>query len=100
MTKRESGMLREISDLIAKCPAPSLNVYALAGYIDACRDYGTINKYVIEFLTNYSEYTDYRALLQSGAVDKEDADFYKERAEAALQLLRDFVDRRSKEHWS
>lgn len=31
---------------------------------------------------------------------KEDADFYKDRAEAAIQLLRDFVDRRSKEHWS
>ncbi len=100
MTRHESSMLREISNLIARCPAPSLNAYALAGYIDACRDYGTINKYVIEFLTNYSEYADYKPLVQSGDVDKEDVDFYKKRAETALQLLRDFVDRRSKEHWS
>lgn len=100
MTKHESSMLLEIASLIEKCPAPSINVYALAGYIDACRDYGTVNKYVVEFLRNYSEYSDYKALVQSGQADKEDADFYKDRAEAAIQLLRDFVDRRSKEHWS
>lgn len=100
MTAHESEMLRELSDLIATCPAPSINVYALAGYIDACRDYGTINKYVIGFLTNYSEYTDTKQLVRQGEADKEDADYYKECAESALQSLRDFIKRRSAEHWS
>ena len=100
MTIHESDMLLEVSDLIAKCPAPSTNVYALAGYIDACRDYGTINKYVIEILANYSEYTNYKRLVRSGEVAKEDADYYKDRSESALQSLRDFIKRRSEEHWS
>lgn len=100
MTIHESDMLRELANLIEKCPAPSMNVYALAGYIDACRDYQTINKYVVGFLINYSEYTDYKVLIKSGQAAKEDADYYKECAEKALQSLRDFVERRSKEHWS
>lgn len=100
MTRRESDLFREISNLIAKCPPPSINVYALAGYIDACRDYGTINKHLIEFLTNYCEYTDCKSLVRSGEIDQEDADYYKERADDALQLLRDFVQRRSDESWS
>lgn len=100
MTRKESNLLRELAVLIGKCPAPSINVYALAGYIDACRDYQTINNYVIEFLTNYSEYSDYRVLVRSGEADQEDADYYKERSETALRSLREFIERRSKEHWS
>lgn len=100
MTRHESSLFREISNLIAKCPPPSMNVYALAGYIDACRDYGTINKHLIEFLINYCEYIDCKSLIQSGDADKEDADYYKERAYEALQLLRDFIKRRSDESWS
>lgn len=100
MTRRESEIFHEISNLVAKCPPPSMNVYALAGYIDACRDYGTINKYLIEFLTNYCEYTDCKSLVHSGEADKEDADYYKERADEALQSLRDFVKRRCGESWS
>ena len=100
MTRRESEVFQEISNLIAKCPPPSMNVYALAGYIDACRDYGTINKHLIEFLINYCEYIDCKSLIQSGDADKEDADYYKERAYEALQLLRDFIKRRSDESWS
>lgn len=99
MTRHESDLFREISNLIAKCPPPSINVYALAGYIDACRDFGTI-KHLIEFLTNYCEYTDCKSLVRSGEADQEDAEYYKERADEALQLLRDFVKRRSDESWS
>lgn len=69
MTRHESDLFREISNLIAKCPPPSINVYALAGYIDACRDYGTINKHLIEFLTNYCEYTDCKSL-EAVPIDK------------------------------
>lgn len=100
MTRKESDMLRELSGLISKCPAPSMNVYALAGYIDACRDYQTINSYVIEFLTNYSEYSDCKAFVHSGESNQDEADYYKERAENALRSLREFVQRRTKEHWS
>lgn len=99
MTRKESDMLRELSGLISKCPAPSMNVYALAGYIDACRDYIVINRYVVEFLTNYSEYSDHKILVHSGEADQEDADYYKERAETALQSLRDFIQERTEKHW-
>ena len=77
MTRHESDTFREISNLIAECPAPSMNVYALAGYIDACRDYGTINKYIISFLTNYCEYSDMKLLVNSGEIDKELMRLYK-----------------------
>ena len=100
MTRHESGIFREISNLIAECPAPSINVYALAGYIDACKDYGTINKYVISFLSNYCEYSDMKVLVNSGEADQEDADYYKKQADEALQMLRDFIKRRKSEHWS
>ncbi len=100
MTRHESDMFREVSNLIAECPAPSLNVYALAGYIDACRDYGAINKYVISFLINYCEYSDMKVLVSSGEVEKEDADYYKKQADESLQMLRDFIARRKSEHWS
>lgn len=93
-------MLREVSSLIAKCPAPSANAYALAGYIDACRDYKTINDYVIEFLNNYCEYIDCKSLIRSGELSKEDAYYYKECAKRALYKLRRFVQKRTEEHWS
>ena len=100
MTRCENDIFREISGLIAKCPPPSINVYALAGYIDACRDYGTINKYLIECLTNYCEDIEYKCLIRTGEADKEDADNYRERADEALQLLRNFVHKRSDESWA
>lgn len=100
MTRKESNMLRELSGLIAKCPAPSSNVYALAGYIDACRDYQTINDYVMAFLTSYCEYSDCKIFVRSGEVNQDEVNYHKERAETALKSLRDFIQRRSKEHWS
>lgn len=100
MTRKESDMLRELANLISKCPAPSMNVYALAGYVDACKDYQTINGYVVKFLTNYSEYSDCKLFVRSGEISQNEADYHKERAENALRSLREFVQKRTKEHWS
>lgn len=79
---------------------PSMNVYALAGYISACRDYKTINDYVVSFLNNYCEYINCKTMFRKGEANKDDVDYYKERADNILKSLLVFVKRRKEEHWS
>ena len=48
MNKTDANVLYEVAELMRKCPNISPNPYAIAGTVNACRDFQKINQLVYE----------------------------------------------------
>ena len=100
MNKADANVLCEVAELMRKCPAMSPNPYEIAGTVNACRDFQTINRLVATVINKYAEYSLFKSKIGDPNFDGEEYVLMaKESYEKNLSELKQFVAKRSKEQW-
>jgi hypothetical protein len=100
MNKADANVLYEVAELMRKCPAMSPNPYEIAGTVNACRDFQTINKLVAAIIDKYTEYSLFKNRIGDPDFDGEEYVLMaKETYEKKLAELRNFIKRRESEGW-
>ena len=100
MNKADANVLCEVAELMRKCPAMSPNPYEIAGTVNACRDFQTINRLAAAIVDKYTEYALHKSKIGDPTFDGEEyilmaQDSYQEK----LKELKQFVKRRQEEQW-
>lgn len=100
MNRADSKVLCKVAELMRKCPAMSPNPYEIAGTVNACRDFQTINKLVATIINKYTEYSLFKNRIGDPDFDGEEYVLMaKETYEKKLAELRNFIKRRESEGW-
>lgn len=100
MNKADANILYEVAELMRKCPAMSPNPYAIAGTVNACRDFQTINQLAATIINKYTEYSLFKSKIGDPNFEGEEYVLMaKETFEEKLQELRSYVKKRSQESW-
>lgn len=100
MNKTDANVLYEVAELMRQCPSISPNPYEIAGTVNACRDFQTINRLAAAIINKYAEYSLFKSKIGNPDFDGEEYVLMaKESYESKLQQLRDFIKKRTGEDW-
>ena len=100
MNKSDANVLYEVSELMRKCPSISPNPYEIAGTINACRDFQTINRLSSTIINKYTEYSLFKNKIGDPTFEGEEYILMaKDTYRTKLQELKAFIQKRESEGW-
>ena len=100
MNKTDANVLYEVAELMRKCQSMSPNPYEIAGTVNACRDFQTINRLVATIIDKYAEYSLFKGKIGNPDFDGEEYVLMaQETYQEKLQELKSFIEKRESEYW-